>query len=265
MKVDHNFVWSQQHDDKTITIGFTKKAIEELLPECFHVMQADSQNIREKGPMLVLETNDGLESIKAPFAGRISYFNSKARNYPDKLTEDDTILTLAPVGSKPEVKIKVGPVGDYNAFTGRMVEDLFTTGMYAPMVTETAVTGNNWIGAQGQVERRPEERLAGETLGQWGGRLAQQREHDAAQLRAVREADLRARIAEQQVREADLRFRDPRAQTNAFIEAMARNQQAERAVPPPAPAETPAQLAARAAERRNNDRALRRARTNNNG
>lgn len=116
MKTDHIMVWSEVHADKSITIGFTKKCIEEMLPECFHVMQADATTIREKGPMLVLETNDGLESIKSPFTGKISYFNSKARNYPDKLTETDTILTILPPGveaAKPKVVSKPAPAFEY--------------------------------------------------------------------------------------------------------------------------------------------------------
>lgn len=115
MKTDHNLVWSEVHEDKSITIGFTKKCIDELLPECFHVMQADSSAVRERGPMLVLETNDGLESIKSPFTGKISYFNSKARNYPDKLVETDTILTLIPPGvEKPKPVTAAKPKIQWN-------------------------------------------------------------------------------------------------------------------------------------------------------
>lgn len=110
MKTDHNLVWSEIHADKSITIGFTKKCIDEYLGECFHVMQADSKTVRAAGPMLVLETNDGLESIKSPFSGSISYFNPKARNYPDKITEVDTILTILPPGvEKVKVEKKVSP------------------------------------------------------------------------------------------------------------------------------------------------------------
>lgn len=116
MKTDHNLVWSEVHADKSITIGFTKKCIEERLPECFHVLVADANSVRSAGPMLVLETNDGLESIKSPFTGKISYFNSKARNYPDKLTETDTILTILPPGvekAKPVEVKKPKVVGDW--------------------------------------------------------------------------------------------------------------------------------------------------------
>lgn len=147
MKTDHGLVWSKVHEDKSIGIGFTKQAIEERLMECFHVMQADTQQVREKGPMLVLETNDGLESIKSPFTGRVSYFNSKARNFPDKLTEEDTILTILPPGVEPKkATTKTQKVAiDLNNFTSFVTatmttgSDLFTTGTSPPVTDRRAV------------------------------------------------------------------------------------------------------------------------------
>ena len=62
------------------------------------MLPADASEVREKGPLLVLETNDGLQSIKTPVAGKVAYFNPKARNFPDKLTDSDTIVTLFPKG-----------------------------------------------------------------------------------------------------------------------------------------------------------------------
>lgn len=103
-KTDHGNVWSRVHEDKSITVGFNQSFINETLQECFHVMQAENSVVRERGPLMVLETNDGLESIKSPFAGRITYFNPKARNFPDKITEEDTILTLLPPGVEPTKK-----------------------------------------------------------------------------------------------------------------------------------------------------------------
>lgn len=97
-KVDHGLIWSEDHADKSITIGFTQRCITEKLQECFHVLPADASEVREKGPLLVLETNDGLQSIKTPVAGKVAYFNPKARNFPDKLTDSDTIVTLFPKG-----------------------------------------------------------------------------------------------------------------------------------------------------------------------
>lgn len=110
MKQNHGFIWSEEHKDKTITIGFTNDAINTKLQETFHVLPADLKEVREKGPLLVLETNDGLLSIKAPFAGRLSYFNPKARNFPDRITETDTIVTILPKGVEPPKKEEVKTV-----------------------------------------------------------------------------------------------------------------------------------------------------------
>src|ERR1700744_723760 len=184
MKQDHNLVWSNTHADGSITIGFTKKCITELLPECFHVMQADSQAVREKGPMLVLETNDGLESIKSPFTGRISYFNPKARNYPDKIVEEDTILTILPKGveeKKPE-KVKIPPYGgqagiqffDINPGFVVPVGDALAVPPPNPRVQERAAEQgliNRIHELQAEQQRHAEAlglaRMEGEGLGDW--------------------------------------------------------------------------------------------------
>ena len=52
--------------------------------------------------MLVVETNDSLESVRAPITGQVKYFNHKARDFPDQLKETDVILTVAP----PEMKVE---------------------------------------------------------------------------------------------------------------------------------------------------------------
>lgn len=110
-KTIHGLIWSNQHADGTITIGFTNECINSALQECFHVLPAETKAVSQKGPLLVLETNDGLQTIKAPFAGKVTYFNPKARNFPDRLKETETIVTLAPPGAKvpnpKTVKVKM--------------------------------------------------------------------------------------------------------------------------------------------------------------
>ena len=81
------------------------------------MLPADASEVREKGPLLVLETNDGLQSIKTPVAGKVAYFNPKARNFPDKLTDSDTIVTLFPKGYVAPPKAaqkKVNNINWYN-------------------------------------------------------------------------------------------------------------------------------------------------------
>lgn len=94
MKQVSGNLWFTTEKDET-RIGFTRSFIAERLSECFHVLPADTKNVKEKGPLLVLETNDGLEPVCSPVTGRLTYFNEKARNFPDRLTEEDCIVSLS--------------------------------------------------------------------------------------------------------------------------------------------------------------------------
>jgi glycine cleavage system H lipoate-binding protein len=104
MKQVSGNLWFTTEKDET-RIGFTRSFIAERLSECFHVLPADTKNVKEKGPLLVLETNDGLEPVCSPVTGRLTYFNEKARNFPDRLTEEDCIVSL----SSKELK-KIAPM-----------------------------------------------------------------------------------------------------------------------------------------------------------
>jgi glycine cleavage system H lipoate-binding protein len=107
MKEYNGHLWTEPDKEGRVKIGFTKRFIEERLGECFHVMQADIKSVRKGSPMLVIETNDGLESLKSPLTGAILVFNAKARNFPDRLTEEDTILQVLPEGvTLPQAKKK---------------------------------------------------------------------------------------------------------------------------------------------------------------
>jgi glycine cleavage system H lipoate-binding protein len=110
MKSYKGNIWTDTKSDGMVDIGFTQMFIHQKMMECFHVLQADAVNLNEKGPMLVIETNDGLENLRSPVTGKIIFFNTKARNFPDQLTEDDVILSVLPKGvllpktAKKEVK-----------------------------------------------------------------------------------------------------------------------------------------------------------------
>ena len=109
MKTFTEEVWFETNKDGTISVGFTQDYIRRKMPECFHVVQADVKNVSKDTPMLVIETNDCLESVKAPITGRVKYFNHKARDFPDQLKEDDVILTVAPPGVAEEVAVAAKP------------------------------------------------------------------------------------------------------------------------------------------------------------
>ena len=110
MKEYKEHIWIDTNKDGTVCVGLTQNFIETKLQECFHIMQADAQYLKKDGPMLVVETNDGLSSLKSPVTGRIIGFNDRARNFPDKLKEEDAILTILPDGVKlPATKVKEKP------------------------------------------------------------------------------------------------------------------------------------------------------------
>jgi|SRR5712664_2297847 len=105
MKENREPIWIETNPDGTVNVGLTHNFINQKLQECFHIIQADATDVKRNSPMLVLETNDGLESIKSPITGRILTFSDRARNFPDKLTEDDVIIKILPEGVKlPEKK-----------------------------------------------------------------------------------------------------------------------------------------------------------------
>src|SRR5260370_11552088 len=97
--------WIETNPDGTVNVGLTDNLIQSKLQECFHILQANTLAVKENEPMLVLETNDGLESLKSPVTGTVLKFNDRARNFPDKIKEDEVVLHLCPVGVKmPVVK-----------------------------------------------------------------------------------------------------------------------------------------------------------------
>lgn len=107
MKQFNDNLWTEEQTSGAVFIGFTRRFIEEKLGECFHILQADSKKVKKGEPLLVIETNDGLENLKAPLSGTIIVFNDKARNFPDRLTEEDTILQVVPEGVTIPKSVKV--------------------------------------------------------------------------------------------------------------------------------------------------------------
>lgn len=103
MKTIQGNIWYEQVGGR-MAIGFTKQCLDEKLQECFHILPADAYSVKVRGPLMVLETNDGLESVRSPVAGRVLFFNDKARNFPDRLTEEDVIVEIEMPQPKAEVK-----------------------------------------------------------------------------------------------------------------------------------------------------------------
>lgn len=139
-------LWMEKQEDGRVRLGFARRFIEDRLGECFHVMQADTQSVKKGGPLLVIETNDGLRTLKSPLAGSILRFDAKARNFPDKLLEDDTILEVLPQGvklpapKKAEEKTKPAFELNWNNAQVQQFRDLFnaTAPLQQPVVNPPA-------------------------------------------------------------------------------------------------------------------------------
>ena len=101
MKKYQRYMWTEEMQSGTINIGFTREYIDLMLNECFHITQAQMYLVTEGKPMLTIETNEGLKVLLAPCTGVVASFSSKARDFPDKLTEEDVVLVILP---KKEVK-----------------------------------------------------------------------------------------------------------------------------------------------------------------
>lgn len=101
MKKTIGNIWYEEKDCR-VSVGFTQECLNEKLQECFHILPADVFAVKAQGPLMVLETNDGLEAVHSPVAGRIRFFSDKARNFPDRLTTEDVVVEIDL--PKPEVK-----------------------------------------------------------------------------------------------------------------------------------------------------------------
>lgn len=77
-----------------VQVGLTRSFLD-ILDECWHIFPANTTSITAKAPLLTVETNDGLVSLASPVTGHVVNWDMKAANFPDKLTEDDIILTLS--------------------------------------------------------------------------------------------------------------------------------------------------------------------------
>ena len=107
-KVYMDDIWVQEGKG-TVDIGFTQLFIDRILGECYHITQASSVMMTKDRAMLTIETNEGLKVIRSPVTGTVSYFNTHARDFPDRLTEDSVVISIKPktivVGvEKKEVK-----------------------------------------------------------------------------------------------------------------------------------------------------------------
>lgn len=94
MKVvnDKNQIWHEV-DGPKIRIGLTNSFLG-TLEECWHILPAGEGTFKKLSPLMTIETNDCLVSILSPVSGNFLNWNTTAANFPDRLTENDVVLTL---------------------------------------------------------------------------------------------------------------------------------------------------------------------------
>jgi glycine cleavage system H lipoate-binding protein len=90
------FIWVRENADKTVSIGFTRDFIDQQLSECFHVVLVNDKTTTKGKSMLTIETNDGLKTIKAPVTGAITFFDSNARDFPDRCNWEQEVIKIFP-------------------------------------------------------------------------------------------------------------------------------------------------------------------------
>lgn len=98
-----NQIWFEKDGD-IVRVGFTNNFLAQM-DECWHILPAGKQ-VKEKDPLMAVETNDGLLSIRSPATGYIMDFSDKAMNFPDKLTAEDVVVCVNG-GKKPAEAAKI--------------------------------------------------------------------------------------------------------------------------------------------------------------
>lgn len=119
MKITYDsFTWFEDDGKGTVSIGFTKNFIDDVLGECYHITQASMYLVTKGKPMLTIETNNGLKVIRSPLTGTVLNFNVEARDFPDRLTPEDVVVSLRPKGVKVAEEKKAEPVPHYTVQVG---------------------------------------------------------------------------------------------------------------------------------------------------
>lgn len=117
MKQKIGSIWTEEMPNKAIQIGFTNEFIQQILSECFHVVLTNPTIVTKGKSMFTIETNDGLETIKSPVTGTVQLFNDRARDFPDRMREDDVVLLVFPKSVVvPQPKIKTSEHQMYEDF-----------------------------------------------------------------------------------------------------------------------------------------------------
>lgn len=116
-KITTDHIWYTD-DGKMVNVGFTRSFLDRMA-ECWHVMPAHTSRVREKSPLITIESNEEMFSIPSPITGNIRNFSDKASNFPDRLVETDVICQIVRgEAAKVGAKTKAVPMPDqmFNPF-----------------------------------------------------------------------------------------------------------------------------------------------------
>lgn len=99
-------IWVLRNGEST-KIGFTRSFINSL-NHCWHIMPGNVRQVKEKSPLLAIESHEGLISVPSPVTGNVVFWNDKASNFPEKLTEEDVIVEIgAGTAMTPNIRTAV--------------------------------------------------------------------------------------------------------------------------------------------------------------
>jgi glycine cleavage system H lipoate-binding protein len=144
-----NQIWHEVNGER-VTIGLTRSFLD-TLDECWHILPGGS-TIKAKAPLMTIETNDSLVSILSPVAGSFVDFNPNATNFPDKLTENDVVMTITTGRQARTVAEEPVPGFDRDNHAARMrvaeaeIRARLATGIHRPAVPRAtaAAPRMNW-------------------------------------------------------------------------------------------------------------------------
>lgn len=98
-----NQIWFIK-DGNVTKVGLTQSFINSL-EECWQILPANLRRVKEKSPLLTIETNDALISVASPVSGSVIRVDDHMRNFPDRLREDTVLIEIQEGRAVPEPPI----------------------------------------------------------------------------------------------------------------------------------------------------------------
>jgi glycine cleavage system H lipoate-binding protein len=125
-KVDiKNQLWYHTHKNGKTDVGFTEDFLASCIRDCWHITPAAKRSIKERSPLITVETNDSQFTVTSPIGGDVLSFSDNAMNFPDKLKESDVICVLGETSSRLKAKVVFNdPATEFFANTWRTAQPM---------------------------------------------------------------------------------------------------------------------------------------------